>query len=293
MAQNKEDIEALKKICKELENKSVYMEEKVSDLNANQESMQVNMTLNQRNTMMMIDELKDNMGKQREDIDRDDKRITELENKIGGLMGQIEALKALGGGSGGSVDLSGFEKLFAKLDPPHNTIKRIEALEKLVGDDDNHGNVISRLVKLEEGHLKLTNNDLVQDKDIDELKKKLAALEEKINNLPKEAPPAPAPIMEIKGEVDTSMIMQQINALRVDINKKADQHSLDALRAELKSYTDEEVAKALGRFKDDLSNLRNLIEMLRAEFETFKDRDFADHTARISALEKKIIALQQ
>lgn len=46
--QNKDDIDLLKNICKELEEKSSYIDENLSDLKANMETTNINMTLNHK-----------------------------------------------------------------------------------------------------------------------------------------------------------------------------------------------------------------------------------------------------
>ena len=66
---------------------------------------------------------------------------------------------------------------------------------------------------------------------------------------------------------------------------------LEALRLEMKGYTDKELAAGLKNLNikiDDMNEkLKHEIERLRAEFETFKNKDFKDLEARVAALEKK------
>ena len=66
---------------------------------------------------------------------------------------------------------------------------------------------------------------------------------------------------------------------------------------ELQGYTDKEtgdVKKMLTKRIDDVSeNLRYELERLRAEFETFRSKDFKDLEARVAALEKKFLKLQE
>ena len=61
-------------------------------------------------------------------------RIRALEEELSKMRAQVELAISLGksGSGGGDIDLSGFEAMFAKLAPPHNTINRIEALEATV-----------------------------------------------------------------------------------------------------------------------------------------------------------------
>lgn len=74
-------------------------------------------------------------------------------------------------------------------------------------------------------------------------------------------------------------------------------NDLAALRMELQGYTDKEtgdVKKMLTKRIDDVSeNLRYELERLRAEFETFRSKDFKDLEARVAALEKKFLKLQE
>ena len=58
MAKNTADIELLKKICKELEQKSQIEETKVSDMNVNIENLIMNVSLQHRETSSMIEDRK-------------------------------------------------------------------------------------------------------------------------------------------------------------------------------------------------------------------------------------------
>ena len=66
---------------------------------------------------------------------------------------------------------------------------------------------------------------------------------------------------------------------------------LDKLRRELQAYTDKEIGdfKKVVTQKIDsaIETLKYEVDRLRAEFETFKSKDFRDLEARVSALEKK------
>ena len=66
---------------------------------------------------------------------------------------------------------------------------------------------------------------------------------------------------------------------------------LDKLRMELQAYTDKEIGdfKRVVTQKIDsaIETLKYEVDRLRAEFETFKSKDFRDLEARVSALEKK------
>ena len=63
----------------------------------------------------------------------------------------------------------------------------------------------------------------------------------------------------------------------------------------MRAYTDKEtgdVKKFLVKKIDDaVDPLRYELDRLRAEFETFKNKDFRDLEARVSALEKKFLKL--
>lgn len=106
------------------------------------------------------------------------------------------------------------------------------------------------------------------DADIEELKKRLSALEGM------ETPEAPA-------NLDTAGILKQVqlvknefNTFKIEVNKKAPIVDLDKLRNELKEYTDKEVGIAEKSLKEKLQetadSLSHKHEMLSAEFENFK-----------------------
>ena len=60
VAKNTADIELLKKICKELEQKSQIEETKVSDMNVNIENLIMNVSLQHRETSSIIEDRKSN-----------------------------------------------------------------------------------------------------------------------------------------------------------------------------------------------------------------------------------------
>jgi len=72
---------------------------------------------------------------------------------------------------------------------------------------------------------------------------------------------------------------------------------LEGLRIELRGYTDKEVSDLKSmmnkKVNDVAENLKFEIERLRAEFENFKNKDFKDVEARVTALEKKFLKLQE
>ena len=74
MAKNTEDIELLKQMVKELEQKSNETEEQCSDLKATTESCNINIALNHRQVTEVHEDYK-------EIIDRHTKEIEELQNR--------------------------------------------------------------------------------------------------------------------------------------------------------------------------------------------------------------------
>ena len=73
--------------------------------------------------------------------------------------------------------------------------------------------------------------------------------------------------------------------------KEQTQTDIENLRRELMAYTDKETSdlKKTVQSKIDsaMDSLKYEIDRLRAEFETFKSKDFRDLEARVTALEKK------
>jgi len=63
------------------------------------------------------------------------------------------------------------------------------------------------------------------------------------------------------------------------------------LRLELRGYTDKEVSESKSALSKKIDScieaLKYEQDRLRAEFENFKNRDFKDLEARVTALEKK------
>lgn len=108
----------------------------------------------------------------------------------------------------------------------------------------------------------------------------------------------------VTGEVDTAAILKQLNLVKTEVNQvrveqkafvektKAD---LEALRLSCNGYTDNEVRvaeeKLTKRLNDSMDTLKYELDRLRAEFENFKNKDFRDLEARVSALEKRFKAL--
>ena len=102
------------------------------------------------------------------------------------------------------------------------------------------------------------------------------------------------------GEIDTGAILKQINLLRAETtsmrqdfndNKVKVTGDLDALRFEMRNYTDKECKEISVKLDKITDSLKHELERLRAEFETFKKNDHAQLEARVTALEKKFIRL--
>ena len=99
------------------------------------------------------------------------------------------------------------------------------------------------------------------------------------------------------GDVDTAAILKQVNMVRSELStfQSKTAQDLEGLRLEMRAYTDSEtgdVKKFLTKKIDEgLDALRYELDRLRAEFETFKNKDFRDLEARVTALEKKFLKL--
>lgn len=106
------------------------------------------------------------------------------------------------------------------------------------------------------------------------------------------------------GEIDTASILKQVNLIKAEVSSMRSDFTnyqarvvsdLEALRHELRGYTDKktsEVEKALNtRLDKAVGEIKYEADRLRAEFETFKSKDFRDLEARVSALEKRFLRL--
>ena len=99
------------------------------------------------------------------------------------------------------------------------------------------------------------------------------------------------------GDIDTAAILKQVNMVRSELSnfQTKTAQDLEGLRLELRAYTDKETGdlkKMLVKKIDEaVDSLRYELDRLRAEFETFKTKDFRDLEARVSALEKKFLKL--
>lgn len=108
------------------------------------------------------------------------------------------------------------------------------------------------------------------------------------------------------GEIDSAAILKQLNLVKAEVNSMRSDFNnyqsrvtsdLEALRLELRGYTDKQtmdVQKSLNTKIDKaVEQLKYEHDRLRAEFETFKSKDFKDLEARVTALEKKFMRLQE
>lgn len=104
----------------------------------------------------------------------------------------------------------------------------------------------------------------------------------------------------ISGEIDTAAILKQVNMVRqefVSFKEVKYNQDLEALRLELRGYTDKEVSECSQvlskKIDTSIESVKYEQDRLRAEFENFKNRDFKDLEARVTALEKKFLRLNE
>ena len=225
--------------------------------------------------------------------------------------------------------------IFAAKTPPDNTINRIEALEKKVqqlldrpipepqiihqtvqnvknvteeapvqaapqgpGLDqaalDKIDDLLRRVQGLETRADKTDRHQDQQDETLTDHERRIKALE--AMDLSASVP--------VSGEVDTAAILKQVNMVKAEVSQVRSEFTsfkdktisdLEALRLELRGYTDKEVGevstKLTKKITDLCDQLRYEHDRLRAEFEQFKNKDFAALEARVSALEKKFLKL--
>lgn len=237
-------------------------------------------------------------------IDQHTADIEDLRKKVGApvVMPEIK---------GDGLDMAQLMNVFACKSPPDSTIVRIEELEKQVADlakrpvgtgevgpaldadaMDKINDLLRRVKSLE---TRADKTDGRLDKD----EASLADHERRIKAL--EAMDLSASPVAVSGEIDTAAILQQINILKAEVSSVRTESQafqskmvadLEGLRIELRGYTDNEVGglkKSLTKKIDDVAEASKYeLDRLRAEFETFKSKDFRDLEARVTALEKRM-----
>jgi len=205
----KEEVELIRRMTKELEAKSIEAETLVSELKAQTESISMNLGLHQRETNDQFEDFK-------EIIDRHTKEIEELQNRpMASAPIEMPDIKA-----GDGLELSTLMSLFATKNGPDFTIKRIFDLENglkelngrfssLDGLTDRLGNLENRVAKLEtraDGSDKTLNTHHI---DIEELKRRLSALEGM----------EPTTITALEpANLDTGAIIKQIQLIKNEFN---------------------------------------------------------------------------
>ena len=138
---NRDDIEQLKRIVKDLDAKSQEDENRVREMNVNIENLNMNVSLQHRTVLGLVEDRKSRSTclfrfhyshvltfsfslTDKELIDQHQKDIDELKNKAPVAMPEIK----------GDFDMGEMMKIFAAKTPPDNTIKRIEDLESMMTD---------------------------------------------------------------------------------------------------------------------------------------------------------------
>lgn len=307
-------------MVKDLEDKSIEDENRVRDMNVVVENLNMNVSLNQRTVI-------GNLEDHKELIDAHTKEIDDLKNKEPFEMPAMPEMK------GDGLDMGELMKLFACKTPPDNTIKRIEALEKELEDvkkrlaNQKSSTIVTNVTKESNDAAPASSSEpLSLPFDADDLLQRVRSLEDRADKSDRRfdkhegtlddherrikalegmdfGSSGPAPV--VTGELDTASILKQLklvqaeqSSMRTELNNYKQQvvGDLEALRLELKGYTDKEVqsaTKSLNTKFDSISEkLGHELERLRAEFENHKNKDFKDLEARVAALEKKFMRLQ-
>jgi hypothetical protein len=187
---------------------------------------------------------------------------------------------------GGKLDIDSLYSIFAMKSKPDETIIRIEALENQAKQmlerhdaaDKVAINSCDRLTALE---AKVNEN---HEKRIKTLEDDLTALRTSISNM------SVGPTTT-GGNVDTSAIMMKIDMINVEVNKKIDvlvvNSQMDNQWGKLKDLIDGLTLQM--QKNQDAHN--HALDMLRAEFEHHKNKDFAALIERVAALEKRLNGL--
>ena len=160
----------LKKICKELEQKTIEDEKMISELNINVTNLSMNEKLHYREACENHEERKLHFSHKliylpvhnflvKEIVDRHTKEIEDLQNKLAAGLAT--------GGGGDGVDIDALRNLFASKTPPDNTIVRIEELEKI------NSELLANVMKHEKT---LYQNNTLEDLKNDDSKNKVKGL---------------------------------------------------------------------------------------------------------------------
>ena len=219
-------------MAKELEQKSIETDEIQSDLKATTESTAINVALNHQQITEKCEDYQ-------EQLDKHQKLIDEL---MGRKPAEVPVMPDIKAGDG--LELASLMNIFASKNPPDNTIKRIYDLENLFKDlsgrvkgfdglTDRLASLEGRVAKLETRADDSDKRLDTHDADIEELKRRLSALEG--IEIPDAAPT----------NLDTAGIMKQIqlvknefNTFKIEMPKKAPVVDLEKLRLDMKEYTD-------------------------------------------------------
>ena len=210
--------------------------------------------------------------------------------------------------SGDGPDMSQLMNIFASKTPPDNTIKRIEELENQIKNLGNpgpaglDGDSMSKLNDLLRRVQSLETRADKSDRRMDLADDMLADHERRIKALESKDVPMPE-ITSSSGEVDMTalknFIALEVSKVRNEVNtlESKVKVDLDQLRIELRGYTDQQTdtvsQKLTLKMNEAFEKLSYEQDRLRAEFETFKSKDFRDLEARVTALEKKFLRLQE
>ena len=100
-------------------------------------------------------------------------------------------------------------------------------------------------------------------------------------------------------DIDTASILKAVSMVKNELTvfKEKTSSDLEQLRIELKGYTDKETGEVRTQMSSRITEMGESLkyehDRLRAEFENFKNRDFKDLEARVTALEKKFARLSE
>jgi len=190
---------------------------------------------------------------------------------------------------GGKLDIDSLYSIFAMKSKPDETIIRIEALENQAKQmlerhdsaDKLATNSCDRLTALE---AKVNDN---HENRIKTLEDDLKALRNTVSNMSVGG----TTTTTTGGNFDSSAIMMKIDMISVEVNKKIDVHIVNS-----------QMDNQWGKLKDLIDGLslqmqknqdahNHALDMLRAEFEHHKNKDFAALIERVVALEKRLNGL--